>query len=75
MFLVYMSELEYVQHSVDDARLAVNQCNMAWIRIRGCQTTLLDGIGGTDSFGVMLNFFTYSRFGVQRRFCVCGRLG
>ena len=31
-FLLYMSELEYIQHSVDDTRLAVKQWNIEQIR-------------------------------------------
>ncbi len=65
--LLYMSELEYIQHSVDDTRLAVEQWNIAQIRVRWRQTTSLDSL--FDALWVELTFldvienvFMYSRF-------------
>ena len=53
-FLLNISELEYIQHSVDDTRLAVKQWNIEQIRINGYQTTLLDSI--FDATWVELTF-------------------
>ncbi len=66
-FLLYMSELEYIQHSVDDTRLAVKQWNIEQIRINGCQTTLLDSI--FDTTWVELTFLN-----VVEKSIVCSRL-
>ena len=37
-FLLYIVELEYIQHSVDDTRLAVKQWNIDQIRARTRET-------------------------------------
>ena len=63
-----MSGLEYIQHSVDDTRLAVKQWNIAYIiRVKWRQATLLDSM--SDALWVELTFldvmeiiFMYSRF-------------
>jgi hypothetical protein len=61
-----MSELEYIQHSVDDTRLAVKQWNIEQIRINGCRTTLLDNI--FDAMWVELTFLN-----VVENSIVCSR--